>query len=53
MVSMKTLTNSKRTQVVAALVEGCSIRSTVRMTGVAQKTGIVYKTNEANARQFA
>ena len=38
MVSMKTLTNSKRTQVVAALVEGCSIRSTVRMTGVAKNT---------------
>ena len=35
---MKTLTNSKRTQVVAALVEGCSIRSTVRMTGVAKNT---------------
>jgi IS1 family transposase len=37
-VSMKRLTISKRAQVVAALVEGNSIRSTVRMTGVAKNT---------------
>ena len=35
---MNRLSQSKRTQVVAALIEGCSIRSTVRMTGVAKKT---------------
>ena len=38
MVSIKTLTNKQRAQVVAALVEGNSIRSTVRMTGVAKNT---------------
>ena len=38
MVSMNKLTISKRAQVVAALVEGCSIRSTVRMTGIAKNT---------------
>ena len=37
-VSMNKLSTSKRAQVVAALVEGCSIRSTVRMTGVAKNT---------------
>jgi IS1 family transposase len=35
---MNKLTNEKRTQVVAALVEGNSIRATVRMTGVAKNT---------------
>jgi len=35
---MNKLTNAKRTQVVAALVEGMSIRATVRMTGVAKNT---------------
>jgi IS1 family transposase len=35
---MNKLTNEKRVQVVAALVEGNSIRSTVRMTGVAKNT---------------
>ena len=35
---MNKLSNEKRTQVVAALIEGCSIRSTVRMTGVAKNT---------------
>ena len=35
---MNKLTNEKRAQVVAALVEGCSIRATVRMTGVAKNT---------------
>jgi IS1 family transposase len=35
---MNKLDNTKRVQVVAALVEGCCIRSTVRMTGVAKNT---------------
>jgi IS1 family transposase len=35
---MNTLTAEKRIQVIAALVEGSSIRSTVRMTGVAKNT---------------
>lgn len=35
---MNKLTTEKRTQVVAALVEGSSIRATVRMTGVAKNT---------------
>jgi IS1 family transposase len=35
---MNKLDNAKRTQVVAALVEGNSIRATVRMTGVAKNT---------------
>src|ERR1039457_4034007 len=35
---MNRLNSAKRVQVVAALVEGCSIRSTVRMTGVAKNT---------------
>ena len=38
MVSMNRLTTEKRSQVVAALVEGNSIRATVRMTGVAKNT---------------
>jgi len=38
MVSMNTLSKEKRIAVVRALVEGCSIRSTVRMTGVAKNT---------------
>ena len=38
MVSMNRLTNEKRVAVVKALVEGNSIRSTVRMTGVAKNT---------------
>ena len=37
---MNTLTTQKRAQVIAALVEGNSIRSTVRMTGVAKNTVI-------------
>ncbi len=37
-VSMNKLTTEKRCAVVSALVEGCSIRSTVRMTGVAKNT---------------
>ena len=35
---MNKLTSTKRSQVVSTLVEGCSIRSTVRMTGVAKNT---------------
>lgn len=38
MVSMNRLTRKKRIQVLGALVEGNSIRSTVRMTGVAKNT---------------
>jgi IS1 family transposase len=38
MVSMKRLTMEQKTRVVAALVEGNSVRSTVRMTGVAKNT---------------
>jgi IS1 family transposase len=35
---MNKLSRERRTQVIAALIEGSSIRSTVRMTGVAKKT---------------
>src|ERR1700678_921382 len=35
---MNRLTKEKRAQVINCLIEGCSIRSTVRMTGVAMKT---------------
>ena len=38
MVIMNRLSTAKRTAVVAAMVEGCSIRATVRMTGVAKNT---------------
>ena len=38
MVIMNRLSTAKQTAVVAALVEGCSIRATVRMTGVAKNT---------------
>lgn len=38
MVSMNKLDNKRRAQVIAALVEGNSIRATVRMTGVAKNT---------------
>jgi len=38
MVSMKKLSAADRVRVISALVEGCSIRSTVRMTGVAKNT---------------
>ncbi len=38
MVSMKTLTNEQRSQVVALICEGNSIRSTVRLTGIAKNT---------------
>ena len=35
---MNRLDNETRAQVISCLIEGCSIRSTVRMTGVAKKT---------------
>jgi transposase-like protein len=35
---MNRLDNEQRAQVINCLIEGCSIRSTVRMTGVAKKT---------------
>jgi IS1 family transposase len=35
---MNQLTTSKRVNVLSALIEGCSIRSTVRMTGAAKNT---------------
>jgi IS1 family transposase len=35
---MNQLSSEKRTQIVAALVEGCSIRSIVRMTGASKNT---------------
>src|ERR1700686_4968258 len=35
---MNKLDSKKREQVIAALIEGCSIRSIVRMTAVAKKT---------------
>jgi len=38
MVSMNRLSTERRAQVVRALVEGNSIRATVRMTGVAKNT---------------
>jgi IS1 family transposase len=38
MVNMNRLPMAKRVAVVKAVVEGCSIRSTVRMTGVAKNT---------------
>ncbi len=38
MLNMNTLTNEDRVRVIAALVEGNSIRSTSRMTGVARNT---------------
>jgi IS1 family transposase/lambda repressor-like predicted transcriptional regulator len=38
MVSMNRLTTEKRAQIIAALVEGNSIRATVRMTGAAKNT---------------
>ena len=38
MVSMKKLPTEKRAQIVRCLVEGCSIRSTVRMTGASKNT---------------
>ena len=36
--SMNRLSVEKRSQIVATLIEGCSIRSVCRMTGVARRT---------------
>src|ERR1700682_980515 len=38
MVSMNRLSNEDRAKVVAAICEGCSIRATVRLTGIAKNT---------------
>lgn len=38
MVSMNKLDNKRRAQIIAALVEGCSIRATSRMTGASKNT---------------
>ena len=38
MLRMNRLTSKQRKAVIGALIEGCSIRSTVRMTGIAKKT---------------
>ena len=38
MVTMNKLSTARRVAVVAALVDGCSIRATVRMTGVSKNT---------------
>jgi len=38
MVSMNRLDTAKRAQIVRCLIEGCSIRSTVRMTGASKNT---------------
>lgn len=38
MVNMNRLTTAKRVAVVKALIEGCSVRATVRLTGVAKNT---------------
>src|SRR6185437_513883 len=35
---MNKLTHTQRVQAVNCLIEGCSIRATVRMTGIAKKT---------------
>jgi IS1 family transposase len=48
MVSMNKLSSERRIHVLSALVEGCSIRSTVRMTGVAKNT--ISKLLEASGR---
>jgi|SRR5579863_349517 len=37
-IGMNQLTSEQRTAVISCLIEGCSIRSTVRMTGIAKKT---------------
>ena len=38
MVSMKKLDTAKRAQIIRCLVEGCSIRSTTRLTGASKNT---------------
>jgi DNA invertase Pin-like site-specific DNA recombinase len=35
---MKRLTREKQAQIISALIEGCSIRATARMTGVSKDT---------------
>jgi len=47
--TMNTLSNAKRTQVIAALVEGNSIRSVVRMTGVSKNTVVKLLEDVGNA----
>jgi IS1 family transposase len=49
MVNMKTLDGTRRAQVVRCLVEGNSIRATVRLTGVAKNTVVKLLTDLANA----
>jgi IS1 family transposase len=49
MVSMKQLDQYRRAQVVRCLVEGNSIRATVRLTGVAKNTVVKLLTDLANA----
>lgn len=51
MVSMNRLTQTQRTQVLAALVEGNSIRATVRMTGIAKNTVVKLLADVGNACQ--
>lgn len=41
MVSMNRLSTEKRAQILSALVEGNSIRSTVRMTGAAKNSVLI------------
>lgn len=49
MVSMNKLTTEKRAQIIGCLVEGNSIRSTVRMTGTAKNTVAKLLVNLGNA----
>jgi IS1 family transposase len=51
MVSMNKLPADKQVQVIAALVEGVSIRATVRMTGVAKNTIVKLLTDIGHACQ--
>ena len=55
MVSMNRLTNERRAQVLRCLVEGNSIRATVRMTGVAKNTisKLLLDVGEACAKHHA
>lgn len=46
---MNILTNDKRAEVIHHLVEGCSIRATVRMTGVAKNTVVKLLTDIGRA----
>jgi len=50
---MNRLTPSKRTQVIAAPVEGNSIRATVRMTGVAKNTVVKLLAEIIGTRLFS